>query len=241
MSLKNNYTLAIIPARGNSQGIIDKNIKILGNKPLIYYSIKAAQGCRLINRVLVSTDSPKIADIAKKYGAWTPFLRPKKFSGHLASAASVINHTLSWLKTNNLPLPEIILYLQPTSPFRTSDQLTKALKKFKAQKRADTLISVGQVPHNFLPSKLMKLKKGFLTDYQSKPAKQPVNRQQTEILFARNGPAILIRKTSSFLKTQKIYGDKILPFIMSGYRDNLDINEEEDFHLGRLLIKNKIK
>ena len=115
-------TLGIIPARIGSSEVKKKNIRLLNGKPLIYYTICAAINSEL-DRVIVSTDSIEIASIAKSLGAEVPFLRPKFLSSNTSKAIDVINHTLNWLKIENNWAPDLIGYLQPTSPMRTKNHI----------------------------------------------------------------------------------------------------------------------
>lgn len=110
--------LAIIPARGGSKGVPGKNIRPLGGKPLLAYSIEAALGCALVERVIVSTESPEIAAVAVRYGAEVPFLRPLELAGDQASLDSVIGNTLLSLEMRGY-IPQAHIVLQPTSPFRS--------------------------------------------------------------------------------------------------------------------------
>lgn len=110
--------VAIIPARGGSKGVPRKNIRLLHGKPLIAYSIEAARNCSLIDRVIVSTESPEIADVAVRYGAEVPFLRPLVLAGDRANLASVIDNTLFLLELRGF-VPQAHVVLQPTSPFRS--------------------------------------------------------------------------------------------------------------------------
>ena len=120
--------LAVIPARGNSKSIKNKNIKLLFGKPLIYYSINIAKQSKLINRVIVSSESKKIINIAKKYGAEAPFIRPKKFSKDNSRDLGVFLHCLKWLKKKENYIPDLIVNLRPTYPFSSVNIIIKDIK-----------------------------------------------------------------------------------------------------------------
>ncbi len=120
--------LAIIPARGNSKSIKNKNIKLLFGKPLIYYSINIAKRSKLINRVIVSSDSKRIINIAKKYGAEAPFVRPKKLSEDNSKDYGLFLHCLEWLKKNENYVPDLIVHLRPTYPIRSVRIINRAIK-----------------------------------------------------------------------------------------------------------------
>jgi len=119
--------IALIPARGGSKSIYKKNIALLGNKPLIYYTIETAKKSKLIDKVFVSTDDIEIQKISQDLGAEAPFLRPEKYSADIARDFDVIYHFLKW---NNFDKINALVYLRPDFPFRKLSLLNKAIKKF---------------------------------------------------------------------------------------------------------------
>jgi len=122
--------IALIPARSGSKGVINKNIMLFNGIPLIAYSISAAKKSKLIDRVIVSTDSKEYVDIALKYGAEAPFLRPKNIAGDNATDQQFFSHAIDWLKKNELFTPKFIAHLRPTTPIRDPQILDKALNSF---------------------------------------------------------------------------------------------------------------
>ena len=122
-------TIAIIPARGGSKGLVKKNIKPLLGKPLIYYTIKAAKESDLVDRVLVSTDSEEIRDIAISLGAEAPFLRPNSLATDTSTSESVLNHAISWLEKNDNDKVNIVVYLQCTDIFRKRGMIDNLVSK----------------------------------------------------------------------------------------------------------------
>lgn len=127
---KLNNIVALIPARSGSKGVPNKNIRHLDGIPLIAYSIATALKSTLIDRVIVSTDSEEYAEIAKNYGAETPFIRPKSISGDTATDVECFKHTIDWLRENENFVPEYFVHLRPTTPFRDPKVLDKAIKDF---------------------------------------------------------------------------------------------------------------
>ena len=111
--LKLEKIYAIIPARGGSKGVPRKNIRLVGGHPLIAYSIVAARQCRRIDRVIVSTDSPEIADIARAYGAEAPFLRPPELAQDASGDIDFIRHALDWFQQHDHAEPEMLVHLRP--------------------------------------------------------------------------------------------------------------------------------
>ena len=126
----NKKIYALIGARGNSKGVLNKNIRDLGGHPLIAWSIIAAKKCKLISRVIVSTDSEKIMDIAKNYEAESPFLRPAKFATDEATDLDWILHALEWFKKEDIDQPDLLVHLRPTTPLRDTKIINKAIIQF---------------------------------------------------------------------------------------------------------------
>ena len=211
-------TLAIIPARGGSKGIQEKNIVRLGGKPLIEYTIKVALQSNLINKVIVSTDNPKIVKIAQSCGADVPFLRPKKISGDLSPTISTIKHVLQFLKNQTDFTPEIILLLQPTSPFRTRKMIDSSIRLLK-KSRSSSVISVSKIKKH--PYSSFILKNSFLKPYR-KDFKNFFLRQKIPLLFFPTGAIYTF--WSKNLKNNSIYGTKIKPMIARDERINIDMN-----------------
>ena len=126
-------TVAIIPARSGSKRIKNKNIKNFNNKPIIYYSIKAAKESKLFNKIIVSTDSKKIGLIAKKYGAEFSFIRPKYLSGDSVGIRKVILHSINWIK-KNYKKPKFVCCIYPTAALLRPVDLKKSFKIIKSMK-----------------------------------------------------------------------------------------------------------
>ena len=122
--------VAIIPARSGSKGVQNKNIRTIGGIPLVSYSIAAALKSKLIDRVIVSTDSEEYAELSRSYGAETPFIRPTDISGDLATDIEFFRHAISWFQDNEDFVPEYLVHLRPTTPFRDPKVIDSAIKEF---------------------------------------------------------------------------------------------------------------
>jgi CMP-N,N'-diacetyllegionaminic acid synthase len=120
--------LCLIIARGGSQRVPNKNIKLLGGRPLLAYSIESARHSRYVNRIVVSTDSDAIADVATKEGAEVPFRRPAEISQGHSTELQAVEHALVTLKERDAYEPDLIVLLRPTSPFRTSRSIDRAVE-----------------------------------------------------------------------------------------------------------------
>ena len=154
--------ISVIPARGGSKSIKNKNLIKLNNKPLIYYAIKQSQKSKFIKRSIVSTNDKKIAKIAKKYGAEVPFLRPNSISKNNSKDFGFFLHLINWLKKNENYTPDLIVQLRPTQPYRDVKFIDKAIQIMMRDKKADSLRSIS-VPER-TPYKMWKIKGNYL-DY----------------------------------------------------------------------------
>lgn len=220
--------LCIIPARSGSKGIKNKNIIEFKGKPLLAWSIEQAQKCNYNMKIVVSTDSNEYANIAKKYGAEVPFLRPNNISGDLSSDFEFIDHCVKWLKTNENYTCDIILQLRPTSPTRKIEDINKALQLFiNNRNKFDSLRSV--IPFDKSPYKMYSLNNNILNPLFNKinNIKEPYNqcRQILPQCYLHNGYIDILNV--SILNENTISGKNILPFIMDK-NDNLDIDHISD-------------
>jgi CMP-N-acetylneuraminic acid synthetase len=151
--------LGLIPARGGSKGIPDKNIKPLNGKPLIAYTIEAALKSQLLTQVVVSTDSNQIASVAQKYGATIPFKRPLDLAQDDTPALSVVQHAITQLFTMPLGKEDIVILLQPTSPLRTTQHIDEAITVLLQRPDATAVVSVH--PARRHPSCVVKINRYY--------------------------------------------------------------------------------
>lgn len=215
-------TVAIIPARGGSKGIKEKNSVRLRGKYLIDYTIVAALESD-VDEVIVSTDSKKIKDIASAYGI-SIVDRPAELSGDDAKTIDAIQHAVRMQAQQY----DAVVTLQPTSPLRSAASINTALKLFERDVNADSLVSVTELPHNFLPEKLMTLNENYLVGDTN-----PKARQNSRKLYARNGAAIYITRMNRI--HQYLLGGNILPFLMSKI-ESFDIDDHEDLEIAEKLL-----
>lgn len=204
-----------------------KNIALLRGKPLIAYTIDAALSSNL-NRVIVSTDCDKIAKVARDCNAEV-MMRPVELARDNTPTIPVLQHVIESIEEDF----DFIVTLQPTSPFRTELHINEALRLFENDTTADTLVSVTEVPHNMVPSSLMSLQNECLKRYQD-VGEIILRRQDKPILFARNGPAILIMNTTQLQKGE-LYGGRTLPYIMNSV-SSIDIDDKNDLLIAEQLF-----
>lgn len=207
--------LAIIPARGNSKSILRKNIRNLGGYPLIAYSIAAARQSQRVTRVLVSTDDEEIAHIAREYGAETPFLRPDEFSQDDTQDLPVFQHALRWLKDNEQYIPDVVVQLRATSPFRPHGLVDSAIELLLAHPEADSVRGV--VPSTQNPYKMWRIgddgsMRPLLT-IEDIPEAFNAPRQQLPDTFWQTGHIDAIR-LRAILEKHSMSGEVILPLMI---------------------------
>ena len=187
--------LCIIPARSGSKGIPDKNVSIVGSKPLIHWTISTAKKSKMINHIMASTDSHSYAEIFKKHNIDTPFLRPKSLAKDTSTSEDVVIHSLKWLEKNRNFFPDYIIYLQPTSPLRISSDIDTAIK-IGIENDADSVVSVNEVSqHPYYMKKI--LKDGQIKHFQEIISPAP-RRQDLEKLYVLNGAIFLVKKKNNF-------------------------------------------
>jgi CMP-N,N'-diacetyllegionaminic acid synthase len=225
--------LTIIPARGGSKGIPMKNIYKIVGKPLIQYTIEQALNSKLISRTIVSTDDLQIKKIAEKLGAEVPFLRPKKFSKDNSSAYDVVKHTINFLENENEVIPEIIIFLQPTNPLRTSQMIDKSIKLLQKSKGSSVLSVFTRRQH---PSRAFEIKNNFLKPLD-KNYEKFYQRQKLSKLYYPTG-SIYTFWTNTVKKYDSMFGPKIIPMIAEKNELHLDIDNYYDLFVCEMTIKN---
>ncbi len=220
--MKNKKVLGLIVARSGSKGVKNKNIKLFRGKPLVKWTLEAAKKSKLLNHVLVSTDSKKIIHISKKLKLDAPFTRPKKLSTGKAKIGSVVFHALNWMKKERGKKFDYIMLLQATSPYRTNKHIDNAIKYyFKMHKsETDSLVSVSEAP---IKTGWIMQKKGIFLNFVFK--KKAHFRQRLTNFFIPNG-AIYLCKLKRFKGS--FYSKNTISFKMNK-KESLDIDDLQDF------------
>ncbi len=214
-------SVALIPARGGSKSIPRKNLTDLAGKPLIFWTIKAAIDSN-VEHVFVSSDCNEILSYAMSLGVKT-IARPDEYSDDDAKAIDVVKHALSYFNSHDI-ICDALVYLQPTSPLRTSVHINDAFKTFD-QNPCSSVVSVTPVPHQFIPESIMISANGELKHYLD--TEHNYQRQKKPSYLARNGPAIVIAKAADILKQSKLYTEPIYGYEMPNVH-SVDIDTPED-------------
>ena len=219
-------TIAIIPARSGSKGVIDKNIRVLSGRPLIAYSIQAALIADNIDRVIVSTDSEHYACIAREYGAEVPFLRPVEISTDFSSDYDLMKHALDWLKTSEGKIPEYIVHLRPTTPLRDPAIVDAAVEVFQKDKDATSLRSVHEMSESAY--KCLCIEAGHLRALiPSSCDLEQVNRARQFFPKTYHGNGYVdILRCKYVLRYAKIHGDRVMAYATDVIHE---VDSETDF------------
>ena len=227
--MPNFFTIAIIPARGGSKGVPQKNIRLLLDKPLIAHTILDAKASRATDKVYVSTDSSEIAAIAQDYGA-NVIQRPAELANDTASSESVLIHALSEIEKSRI-YPDLIVFLQCTSPIRTGTDIDNAIAKLKVE-NADSLLSVSP-SHRFLWEEVDGVAKSINYDYRDRPRRQDMQPQYVE-----NG-SIYLFKPWILKEFGNRLGGKISFSIMSE-ASSWEIDSLLDLEIAESLMKKQV-
>jgi N-acylneuraminate cytidylyltransferase len=217
--------LAIVPARGGSKGIPRKNIRPFAGYPLIAYSIAAGLQAETVTRVIVTTDDEGIAEVARRYGAETPFLRPAELAQDRTTDLPVFQHALTWLAEHENYRPDIIVHLRPTTPVRPPDLVDKSVSLLLAHPEADSVRGITPAHEN--PFKM------WLIEGENKPIKPLITvpgieesynapRQVLPTAYQHTG-LIDVMRPDTVLKLNSMSGKTILPIIFNpNYAADLD-------------------
>lgn len=225
--------LAIIPARGGSKGIPRKNIKKLKGKPLLYYTIKEAKKSKFLSKIVVSTDDEEIARISRKYRV-TVIRRPQKLAQDTTPGEQVFKHAITYLEKNKGFHTDIVVILQPTSPFRKVDDIENSIKKF-LKINCNTVVTVCEVSH---PPYWMYRIKGNDKLVKLMKTKKAIKRRQESPTFYQLNGAVYVTGAKTIMKNQNILKGDVRAYIMP-YERSLELDNMFDFKLAKLLIENQ--
>lgn len=224
--------LGIIPARGGSKGVPGKNIRLLGGRPLIDWTIKAAQESKIITNFAVSTDSKKIADIAVAASCET-IDRPAELGEDKTPMLPVLQHAVNVMEKRHSLIYDYCIILQPTTPFRTGKHIDEAFS-ILMENDCDSVVSVYKVEDQH-PARMYKMEKGLLVKFS--PELEDVRRQELPEVFHRNGMIYAFKR--SLLISNSFFGKKIVPFVMDK-KVSINIDDEMDLEFANYIISKDI-
>ena len=230
--------LAIVPARGGSKQVPRKNLKLLGGKPLIEWSIMAARAATELDRCIVSTDDEEIAEVARSLGAEVPFLRPAEYAQDNTPDLPVFQHALRWLGEREGYRPAMIVHLRPTLPFREPRQIDDVIRLMR-ETGADCVKSVYREHHH--PHKMWKLQDGpdgaRLGPYEDTPLWRQLGpdcpRQILEPAYWSAGLVDAIRTET--VERGSTIGDRVVPYLVNA-EPCVDLDTDHDFIIAEAVL-----
>ncbi len=225
--------LAVITARKNSNGLPGKNIKLLGGKPLILYTAEVAKKSKFITHLIVSTDDPEAARICSEAGVDVPFMRPAELALDTTPHLPVMQHAISFMENKLGIVFDYVVILQPTSPFRTADDIDKTIEKLISS-GADSAVSLVEVAAHEHPVKIKKMVDGDLITPYSVEEKEGMRRQDFPTAYKRSGAVYCMRR-DLFMKDNRLYGDKVAGHVVPKER-SVDIDYLIDWVIAEYML-----
>lgn len=230
--------IALIPARSGSKRVKRKNVRELNGHPLIAYTIAAAKASGVCSRVLVSTDSQDIADVAERYGAEVPFLRPAEFATDTSPDIEWLSHLLTTLRDSG-ELTEAFALLRPTSPFRLPETIARAWQTFTTAGDVDSLRAVEKCRQH--PGKMWVIARdrSRMMPLLPSPTTAPAPMHSTPYqalppVYIQNA-SLEIAWSRTVLDQRSIAGDTLVPFLTEGF-EGFDVNDPEDWILAEHFV-----
>lgn len=227
--------LGLIPARGGSKGIPGKNTRVLGGKPLLAYTALAAQKAEICTKLIISTDSEQIADVARQWNIEVPFLRPAELAQDTTPMLPVIHHAIAEMETRGFRADAVLL-LQPTAPFRRWEDLKAAFELLRNDDSVDSVVSVEPVPQHYSPYFIMRVENDRLLPFMEGGLKF-TRRQDVPETYSRNGDFYFTR-VRTLREQNSIYGQNCRPFIVRD-SDRVNLDTLEDWSAAEIIIGKK--
>lgn len=219
--------VALIPARGGSKRLSNKNLHHVAGKPLVAYTFDAALKSSHLDRILLSTDSPDLVEFGLSQGIEVPFLRPSHIASDTAEMIDVVRHALKFLEADRA-VPKLLVLLQPTSPLRTSDDIDISIQM--ATDTVDSVVSIHELPSSHHPEEVFLQESGGLLT--NPLGKKKIVRSGP--MYARNGPAVLVTRPR-VIESGSLYGQAIRGYVMPASR-SIDINTLDDMLIAEALL-----
>jgi len=227
------YAFAVIPARGGSKGLPGKNLRTLGGLSLIGHAVASTRESKRLTRVIVSTDSEEIAAEARRHGAEVPFLRPAALASDEAGMVPVLQHAVRWLETTERRRPDVIVTIQPTSPFRTGDDIDRTIDKL-VETSADSAQTVTEAAyHPFF----MKTLDGDRTIPLFPDGHRYVRRQDAPPVYQPSG-AVYVTRYDVLMRDGHVLGKDNRAVVMD-FEPSVNIDTEWDFLMAELLLRER--
>jgi CMP-N,N'-diacetyllegionaminic acid synthase len=223
--------LGLVPARGGSKGVPGKNVRPLAGHTLLEYTARAARESGVLDRVILSTDSPEIADAGRRAGLEVPFMRPAALAGDDTPMLPVIQHALAETARSGWS-PDVIVLLQPTSPLRRPEHIRDAVNVLR-DTSADSVVTVVEVPRHLSPDYVMRMDEGRLKPFLPEGARI-TRRQDARPAYSRDGTVYAFRRTT-VERFGGIYGDDCRPLLIAA-NESLSIDSPADWDEAERLL-----
>jgi CMP-N-acetylneuraminic acid synthetase len=226
--------LGIIPARGGSKGIPNKNLLKIGRYNLVERALFTGLGSNVIDRIIVSSDSNEIIDEVNKYGDFAPFVRPNRLASDEASSLSVMKHAIEWVEKNENKEYNLIVLIEPPCPFRLNIHLDLAVD-IANDTNATSVMSLVEVG-DYHPVRMKKIEANgsVISYYQDEP--EGLRRQDQNPVYIRNGAVYVFRR--EILMEGKQWGTNPYPFIMDRQLYSINIDDPLDFLTAKAFYDN---
>jgi len=227
--------LGLIPARGGSEGLPKKNIRILAGKPLIQHAYECAVASQALDRVVLSTEATEIADVAKGFGLEVPFVRPPELAGRESAMIDVAIHALGAMEEMDY-IADALCILQPTSPLRRPEHIRQAVRLLGDN---DSVCSLAELPKAQCPHYLMKTAPNGYATFFMPDGERYTRRQDVPEAYKRDG-TIYLTRTEIILKQRTLYGQRCVPMIMPP-NESLSIDSLNDWKDAELRLRSKTR
>ena len=229
--------LALVPARSGSKGLIDKNIKLLAGKPLLCWPIEAARESKYVDSVVVSTDSPKYAEIAIQGGAEVPFLRPSALSSDTSSSIDFILHALAYLSERQGIDFDYLVLLEPTSPLTDSRDIDEALEMFVSRRHvADSIVGIAETVSDHPVFSVTLMDEDIVKPYINEDQPKAVRRQDLGKVYRLDG-SFYISSVEALKKERGFYHQRTLGKVMPYYK-SFEVDDIVDYICIEAIQKN---
>jgi CMP-N-acetylneuraminic acid synthetase len=231
MSHEPQRVLGLVPARSGSKGVPGKNLRSLAGHTLLEYTAKAARESGVLDRIILSTDSPEIGEAGRRAGLEVPFMRPAALAADDTPMVPVIEHALAEVSRLGWS-PDIVVLLQPTSPLRRPDHIRDAIRMLR-DTNADSVVTVVEVPRHLSPDYVMRIDEGRLQPFLANGARV-TRRQDARVAYSRDGTVYAFRR-STLERTGGIYGEDCRPLLIDAC-DSLSIDSPADWDEAERLL-----
>jgi CMP-N-acetylneuraminic acid synthetase len=225
-------SLGVIPARGGSKSVPRKNIAMLNGKPMIAYTIQAAQGSQRLTDFVVSSEDAEIIRVAQQYGAPAPFVRPEELATDDAPSLPVVQHAVRKMEALKGVKYDVIVLLQPTTPLRRPEDIDAVIDKLVST-GADSVVSVCDVGA-YHPARMRKIEDDRLVELPVREPREMLRRQDLPPVYIRNGAVYAVRR-QVVMEQNSMIGQVSRPYIMPENR-SVNVDSPLDFRLAEILL-----